>query len=176
MMNLTLPNDEQLWDVLRTIDDPEMPISIVDLGLVERVQQAPDGRVEIDLLPTFVGCPALTYLEEEVTRQVARLPGVTRVAVRFRYSPAWSVERITDAGRERLRRAGITTPLRRASGGSSEGPELVALTVAGQREAPACPLCGGRQAELESAFGPTRCKMIYYCPTCRNSFEHMKRV
>lgn len=157
---------EAVLEVLGTINDPEMPISIVDLGIVEEVRihsgTAEDGdsgsSVTIDLLPTFVGCPALHAIEEEVRRRVGALPGVAQVGVHFRFDPPWTAERISAAGREALQMFGITVP----------GETEVA--------APQCPFCGSSAVELESPFGPTRCRMIYYCSSCRNSFEHIKRV
>jgi ring-1,2-phenylacetyl-CoA epoxidase subunit PaaD len=149
---------DAILDVLRTINDPEMPLSIVDLGIVAdvRAEGGPAGHVEIDLLPTFVGCPALPVLEDEIRRRVGRLEGVTGVRVNFRYDPPWTVDRISAAGRESLRRHGVTVP--------------------GEAAAPHCPFCGASSVHLESSFGPTRCRMIYYCEACRNPFEHMKRV
>ncbi len=176
-----------LWQTLQRINDPEMPISIVDLGLVELAEISPTGVATVELLPTFVGCPALTILEDDVRRQVGGLPGVRDVQVRFVFSPPWSVERISDAGRESLRRVGITTPARGSASRGQTAP--IALTIGGAQAGeptssaasagagvPACPLCGSAGAQLESAFGPTRCKMIYYCNACRNSFEHLKTI
>jgi len=153
---------EAILDVLRTIDDPEMPVSIVDLGLVQRIDATP-ATVAIDLLPTFVGCPALPVLEEEVRRKVGTLDGVSRVEVRFVYDPPWSVDRISPAGREALRTFGVTVP------GAHDDLVQVSSPLA-------CPFCHSTQTQLESSFGPTRCRMIYYCQACKNSFEHMKRV
>lgn len=175
---------------LAAIPDPEMPISIVDLGLVEQVQLdpspvRPDSAVAtITLLPTFVGCPALDMIREDVRRVVGALPGVEQVQVRFVHEPRWTVDRITEAGRASLRAHGVTVPERGECaightdppGGSI--PRPVPMTVsAGSTVAPVpCPFCGSVSTHLDSPFGPTRCRMIYYCEACRNSFEHLKRV
>lgn len=165
-------------DVLREIPDPEMPISIVDLGIVESV--AIDDRVvTVDVLPTFVGCPALPMISDDITRKVSELPDVDAVHVNFIFEPPWSVDRITEAGRESLREHGVTVP---EQGSGAGGPELQSIisrskaTVQLQTSAIPCPFCGSNQTHLDSAFGPTRCRMIYYCDGCRNSFEHLKRV
>ena len=149
-------------DVLRTINDPEMPLSIVDLGIVEQVC-VEAGRVRIDLLPTFVGCPALPVLEEQVRREVGALPGVAGVEVRFRFDPPWGVDRISPAGREALRQFGITVPQPDDAPGLHGPP-------------PRCPFCGSDDVRRESAFGPTRCRMIYHCEACHNPFEHLKKL
>jgi ring-1,2-phenylacetyl-CoA epoxidase subunit PaaD len=150
--------------VLQTIDDPEMPISIVDLGLVEKVElrTSQDGMdVSVEILPTFVGCTALPVIESEIQRRVSALAGVVRVNVTISYSPAWSVDRITAAGRESLRRHGVTVP--------QAGED-------GTINAPVCPFCGSSHVRQESAFGPTRCRAIWYCKSCRQPFEHLKRL
>jgi ring-1,2-phenylacetyl-CoA epoxidase subunit PaaD len=100
-------------------------------------------------------------IEDEVRRKVAALPGVAAVEVRSRFDPPWSVERISPAGREALRRHGVTVP--EAAPDAEPGP-------------PHCPFCDSAAVHLDSPFGPTRCRMIYYCDACRNSFEHLKRV
>src|SRR5262249_55453014 len=110
---------------------------------------------------TFVGCAALTVIESEIRRRVAALSGVTTVDVNISYSPAWTADRITAAGRESLRRHGVTVPAR------GEDP-------AGNT--PACPFCGSAKVRQESAFGPTRCRMIWYCESCHHPFEHLKRL
>ena len=147
---------DAILDALRAVDDPEMPVNIVDLGLVGDVRAEGD-RVTVDLLPTFVGCHAWPVIEEQVRRQLAALPGVSAVEVRTRFDPPWTVERISPAGRDALRHFGITVPE------DTNNP-------------PHCPFCGSADVQLESPFGPTRCKMIYHCAACRNPFEHLKRV
>ncbi|MCH7702603.1 MAG: phenylacetate-CoA oxygenase subunit PaaJ [Planctomycetes bacterium] len=161
---------DTILDVLRTIDDPEMPISIVDLGIVEDVRIAeadadPAEQVEIDILPTFIGCPALPMIEQDITQKVGLLDGVESVRVRFVFDPPWSVDRITPQGRKSLEEIGVTVPER------AESPELVQINLP-----VACPFCKATNTRVTSPYGPTRCRMIYYCDACKNSFEHMKRV
>jgi ring-1,2-phenylacetyl-CoA epoxidase subunit PaaD len=167
--------------VLQTIPDPEMPISIVDLGIVHDVRLEPLGcesarqlRAVVEIIPTFVGCPALHVLQRDIEQRVADLPGIEEVTVRFVNDPPWSVDRISDAGRESLRKFGVTVPSR--NGPPPSGDPVVQLTVSGKPETIACPFCGSDNTRLDSPFGPTRCKMIYYCEACRNAFEHLKRV
>src|SRR5260370_40270028 len=132
---------EAILEELRTINDPEMPISIVDLGIVEDVRIETDtasgagakASVSIDLLPTFVGCPALHAIEEEVRQRVSALLGVAGVEVHFRFDPPWTVDRISAAGREALKQFGVSVP------GLTEVP------------APQCPFCGSSAVHLESA-------------------------
>ena len=172
-----MPTRDEILNVLREIPDPEMPISIVDLGLVENVRVA-DREVEVVMLPTFIGCPALDMIAGDVRAKVGTVEGVGEVDVRWVFDPPWTVDRISATGREALRAHGVTVPDR----GSrlpvaghiigAEGELLVQLKTS----AVPCPYCGSRSTTLESPFGPTRCRTIYYCEKCRNSFEHLKRV
>jgi ring-1,2-phenylacetyl-CoA epoxidase subunit PaaD len=178
--------------VLRTIDDPEMPISIVDLGIVADVRIAPGPdpvSVDVDMAPTFVGCPALDMIRAEIETKL-HAAGAARVRVNFVYDPPWTVDRISDAGREALRRHGVSVPERggactvgaRDAIGSLNNeraaPTLVPLGIPETSDAGAapCPFCGAEKTTLESRFGPTRCRAIYYCPACKNSFERLRRV
>lgn len=168
-----------ILEVLRTIPDPEMPVSIVDLGLVEGVDVSRNGsadgaRVQIDLLPTFIGCPALEMIAGDVRARVGSIPGVGEVAVNWIFDPPWSVERITPEGRASLREHGVTVP---EQGNKLNVPSHVApASVRVRTSAVPCPFCGSSSTYLDSPFGPTRCRMIFYCEGCRNSFEHLKRV
>jgi ring-1,2-phenylacetyl-CoA epoxidase subunit PaaD len=173
------PDRNAILDVLRTIPDPEMPISIVDLGLVEAVRvkrnEHDDASVEIDLLPTFVGCPALDMIAGDVRAKVGALAGVGEVNVTWHFDPKWTVDRITPEGRASLKEHGVTVPAPGCSHLSVPGhdaPESVQLKTS----AIPCPYCNSRSTYLDSPFGPTRCRMIYYCENCRNSFEHMKKL
>ena len=166
---------EAIMDVLREIPDPEMPISIVDLGLVEAIRVESNGEgasVFIDILPTFVGCPALPMIENEIRTKVGAVEGVGEVSVQFIYDPPWSVDRISDDGRQSLAAHGVTVP----EHGSKLDVPGHGSTVELRTSAIACPFCGSNETRLDSQFGPTRCRMIYYCEACKNSFEHMKRV
>ena len=173
MISKTMLDNQTIMDVLRTIPDPEMPISIVDLGLVERLDiQENSACVSIDILPTFVGCPALPMIEKDIRTKVQAIEGVKEVVVRFVYDPPWSVDRISDVGRKSLAEHGVTVP---ETGSKLPVPGHDG-TVTLHTSAIACPFCESNNTRLESSFGPTRCRMIYYCDDCRNTFEHMKRV
>lgn len=216
---------QQVLEVLRHVFDPEMPINIVDLGIVhdvrveERPAAPPTGspsrrgsgdasasssgagrQVVVGITPTFVGCPALDLLERQVRERVGAMPGVVAVRVQFVHSPPWTPDLITDAGRQALRAHGVTVPRRasarccgdeRAGGPEASVPLTIASPAGGPRgvdpngaapretrpardDEPSCPFCGSRSTHMESRFGPTRCRMIYYCVACRNSFEHIK--
>lgn len=163
---------DDIRSILRTILDPEMPINIVDLGIVADVR-CDDAGVEIDITPTFVGCPALDVLRAEIVGRL-RAAGAMNVQVRFIHDPPWSVKKISDDGRAALRVHGVTVPQHGTRIGSAAAT-LVPLSIS-PAESVACPYCGSLRTNMESAFGPTRCRTIYYCAGCRNQFEHMKAI
>lgn len=157
-------------DALAEVHDPEIPpCSIADLGIVERVY-AGDERVEIDLLPTFAGCPALDVIRQDVEAAARAVAGERVVDVRFVFSPPWTSDRITPAGREALRTYGITPP----GQGGVPGPVVVPLRTIRPIEGVTCPFCGSTQTVMESAFGPTLCRSTLFCRACRNPFEAFK--
>jgi ring-1,2-phenylacetyl-CoA epoxidase subunit PaaD len=148
---------------LAEVPDPEIPVvSIVDLGLVERVEVT-EASVRVELLPTFVGCPALEVIRSSVHDRLAAFG--RPVEVDFSYRVPWTSDRISPHGRRRLRASGFAPP-----SGSIDQP-LLALDV----PVP-CPHCGSRRTLLENAFGPTQCRTIRYCTACRQPFEAFKPV
>ena len=154
---------------LAEIPDPELPCSIIDLGLVEQVDIDADGHVHIVLLPTFTGCPALDMIADNVTREVTAIDGVASCRVKWVFDPPWSPDRINERGRASLKEHGVSVP---TCGGGTPGPQEVQLRTS----AVPCPWCDSRETRLESPFGPTRCRSIHYCDTCQNTFEDMKQL
>jgi ring-1,2-phenylacetyl-CoA epoxidase subunit PaaD len=158
-------------DALATVHDPEIPpCSIADLGLIERIAVS-DRTVEVDLLPTFAGCPALDVIREDAADAVRTVAGDRDVAIRFVYSPPWTSDRITKRGREAMRSYGLTPP----ANGSRGDTILIPLMALERAPHPVmCPFCGSTDTVLESAFGPTLCRATHFCRTCRNPFESFK--
>jgi ring-1,2-phenylacetyl-CoA epoxidase subunit PaaD len=152
---------EAVWDILRGIADPELPaVSMVDLGIVRAVRV--DGEeIVVELMPTFLGCPAIGMMRDMVVERVGRLGPVRVVLVR---DEPWTSARISEEGRRKLRAAGFAPPPRE---------DLLELAVL---PAAACPYCGSRNTALESSFGPTPCRAIHYCRACRQPFEQFKAV
>jgi len=157
---------EQVWDALEEIPDPEIPvISLVDLGVIRSVDVS-DGRVRIEFTPTFLGCPALEVMKRALEEKVASLGGEPQVTVI--QDDSWSTDRITPAGREKLRAAGFAPPAPR----EASAPTLVQLQAAVHR----CPYCGSTDTKLENIFGPTPCRSLRWCASCRQPFEQFKTI
>jgi phenylacetate-CoA oxygenase PaaJ subunit len=101
-----MPDDDALLDALRDVDDPEMPVNIVDLGIVYGVRRE-GGLVTVDLTFTAMGCPASEFILEDVRERLLREPGVDEVAVNVVWDPPWSTRRMTQAGRDALEMWGV---------------------------------------------------------------------
>lgn len=165
-----LSAEARVWAELATIPDPEIPaISVVDLGVIGSVS-VDDDAVRVELLPTFVGCPAIGIMQEQITERLGGLGLADRVDVEISFDPPWTSERITPEGRERLRRSGFAPPHLGPVGVMSGLDELNVITVA------ECPYCGSTNTTMENPFGPTLCRAIYHCADCRQPFEQFKRV
>ena len=159
--------EELIWSELAKIPDPEIPaINLVDLGVIGDVRFEAD-RLTVELLPTFIGCPALAIMQEQIIERLGLLEMADTVEVKVSFDPPWTSERITPTGRERLRLSGFAPPVIAVIEGLDE---LAVLPVA------ECPFCGSRSTTLENPFGPTLCRAIYHCATCRQPFEQFKRV
>jgi ring-1,2-phenylacetyl-CoA epoxidase subunit PaaD len=159
------PLESAVWAALHDVHDPEIPtISVVDLGIVHRVEAEP-GRVQVDLLPTFVGCPAIDVMRAAVEDRLRDFADEVNVEISF--AVPWTSDRITPEGHRRLREGGFAPPLGTLD---DESAHLPLLPVA------ECPYCGSRNTTLENAFGPTLCRAIYHCSDCRQPFEQFKAV
>jgi ring-1,2-phenylacetyl-CoA epoxidase subunit PaaD len=157
---------DQVWAALDEIADPEIPvISLIELGVVRDVSVDGD-HVHVSLTPTFLGCPALEAMQRALESKIVELGGDPEVEVVR--GDAWSTDRITPIGREKLRAAGFAPPPPR----EASAPRLLQL----QAKAFRCPYCGSTETTLENLFGPTPCRSIRYCESCRQPFEQFKTI
>ena len=95
-----------LWSALEEVNDPEFPISVVDMGLIYDVKRA-GGHVEVDLTFTATGCPCMAFIEEDIRERLLREPDVEAVAIRVVWDPPWTRDMMTEKGREMLRNFGV---------------------------------------------------------------------
>jgi ring-1,2-phenylacetyl-CoA epoxidase subunit PaaD len=161
-----LSTRDDVYDVLGTVMDPEVPvISVVELGIVRDAAVSMDGGVRVVITPTYSGCPAMREIEDDV-RAALFAAGAAYVDVELVLAPAWTTDWIGAEAREKLRRYGIAPPGRVEQGG------LITLTRA---KAPVqCPFCGSSDTRLQSEFGSTACKAIHVCRSCRQPFDEFK--
>ncbi len=162
-----VPLEQAIWAALDDVKDPEIPqISVVDLGVVHRVEVGP-GRVRVELLPTFIGCPAVDLMRVAVEERLRDFAPSVEATITF--AEPWTSDRITERGRRHLREGGFAPPAR-GTGDDSPSASLPVFPVV------ACPYCGSLHTTLENAFGPTLCRAIHHCADCRQPFESFKTV
>jgi ring-1,2-phenylacetyl-CoA epoxidase subunit PaaD len=155
---------------LHEVADPEIPaVSIVELGMIEGVQVDRTG-IRVELVPTFVGCPAIELIRSNVEDRLSRFCRPVRVEVTW--DTPWSSDRISPSGRAKLRRSGFAPPPRLRPGRALPMVDGNVVDLAPV----ACPYCGSRRTRLESVFGPTQCRSVRYCADCRQPFEAFKPV
>jgi ring-1,2-phenylacetyl-CoA epoxidase subunit PaaD len=159
--------EAEVWEALAEIPDPEIPVvSLVDLGVIRAVDIRDEG-VRIEFTPTFLGCPALEVMRDAMAERVRALGAEPEVQVVL--DDSWSTDRITPAGREKLRASGFAPPAPRSAGTATT---LVRLDSSLFR----CPYCGSTDTKLENIFGPTPCRSVRYCNGCRQPFEQFKTI
>jgi ring-1,2-phenylacetyl-CoA epoxidase subunit PaaD len=155
---------EQVYAILATVPDPEIPVlSVLDLGVIRHVKPAPDGAVEVGVTPTYSGCPATPVIKTDILRALGEA-GIRATTVDV-LSPPWSSDWLSARGRQKLEAFGIAPP---------------AAAVASPRALfqadpdVSCPRCGSRVTERLSEFGSTPCKALYRCTDCLEPFDYFK--
>jgi metal-sulfur cluster biosynthetic enzyme len=102
--------EDDIWEALTDVEDPELPVSLVDLGLIRGVELA-DGHAEVQMTLTYTGCPAREIMLKMVERRLELLDGVESANAELDYTEPWEPEDMTEEGREQLGEAGFACPL-----------------------------------------------------------------
>ena len=161
--------EQEVRNALLDVMDPEIPnLSIVDLGIVRNV--AVQGEtIQVELMPTFVGCPALEVMKESVRERLGELAPGRQINVTVTLDEPWTSDRISEKGRQVLKTSGFAPPpTNREMPARANLIQLMPVA--------ACPYCNSRKTSMENSFGPTLCRAIYYCHNCRQPFEQFKQV
>ncbi len=151
---------DKVYELLEGVKDPEIPVlSLVDLGVITRVTLG--ESIKIEMTPTFVGCPAIDYMKNDILRVLEENGIQGDVEVTFR--KPWSSDLISEKGKAALKKYGLAPPPDRQL---FEDLEIL--------ENAQCPRCDQTNTELKNPFGPTLCRAIYYCNDCKEAFEQFK--
>ncbi|MFG2195099.1 1,2-phenylacetyl-CoA epoxidase subunit PaaD [Streptomyces sp. NPDC048639] len=157
--------EEKLRQLAGSVPDPELPmITLEELGVLRGLQILGPGRVEVELTPTYTGCPAIESMSADIER-LLHDHGIPEVTVRTVLSPPWTTDAISAEGRRKLEESGIAPP--RPTG--DRGPVMVELAVR-------CPQCGSTDTTVLSRFSSTACKALRRCESCREPFDHFKEL
>jgi ring-1,2-phenylacetyl-CoA epoxidase subunit PaaD len=158
--------EEELRELAGSVPDPELPVlTLAELGVLRGVHLVAPGQVEVELTPTYTGCPAIETMSADIER-VLHDHGIPQVAVRTVLSPPWTTDEISAEGRRKLAEFGIAPP---RPTGPGDGPVMVDLAIR-------CPHCGATDTTLLSRFSSTACKALRRCESCREPFDHFKEL
>lgn len=152
--------EQQVWDILYAITDPEIPVlSIIDLGIVKKIELQSNNEVKISITPTYTACPAMDAIAINIKLQLLQF-GFSKVTVELVLNPSWSTNDITEIGKQKLKEYGIAPPKGNAN-------SLIQGVVE-------CPQCNSTNTIVISEFGSTACKALYKCNNCLEPFDYFK--
>src|SRR5687768_13408712 len=133
-------SEKEILHFLEEIPDPEIPvISIVELGVIRKVRPTAKG-VEIDITPTYSGCPAMKQMEDDVVSTL-KSKGLEEIKINLVYSPAWTTDWLSEEAKEKLRKYGIAPPAESTKDKSF---------LTGKHKGVRCPRCSSLNTEMVS--------------------------
>ncbi|MFN1835157.1 1,2-phenylacetyl-CoA epoxidase subunit PaaD [Balneola sp. MJW-20] len=161
-------SEEQIWDFLKEITDPEIPVlNIVEMGIARGVDIEGD-HVQVRITPTYSGCPAMNAIEKLVNDKLSD-KGLSEYSVKMDYSETWTTDWMTEEAKAKLKDYGIAPPEK-----TGDDDDFL-KSLSGTKIVP-CPFCDSFETELQSQFGSTACKSQYFCNNCDQPFEHFKCI
>jgi ring-1,2-phenylacetyl-CoA epoxidase subunit PaaD len=156
---------ENIWAALENVKDPEIPVlSVIDMGIITKVELHGDNGCNITITPTFVGCPAIDVIKKNISSEVLQL-GFEHVQVNVDFETTWTTDRMKPEARVKLEKFGLAPP-----------PIIDGELTLEQLNRVRCPHCGSTDTTLRSTFGSTLCRAIRFCYTCKQGFEQFKPV
>jgi len=154
-------NPAQLYELLSSVVDPEIPVlTLQDLGVLRDIS-VDDGKITVTITPTYAGCPAIDAMRAGIESTLEEA-GFQQVTVQQSLSPAWTTDWMSETGREKLRAYGIAPPAK-----------TNCTQATGSIE---CPQCTSAEVKRISEFGSTACKALYRCGHCREPFDYFKCI
>jgi ring-1,2-phenylacetyl-CoA epoxidase subunit PaaD len=157
--------EKEIWTALEVVKDPEIPtLSMVDMGIITKVEVRGESNVYVEMTPTFTGCPALKMMENMVAERLKEI-GIETIEVKTTFDKPWNSNKLTERGLLCLKKHGLAPPPKH------EGEITIELL-----EHCNCPHCGSINTEMKTPFGPTLCRSMHYCQDCLQAFEQFKPV
>lgn len=156
---------DEIKDLLENIVDPEIPVlTIKDIGILRDVNINSDGILEVVITPTYVGCPAMGVIEEDI-ELLFKKHSIENYKIDLVLSPAWTTDWISDEAKLKLEEYGIAPPI-----GHSQDKSFITSSPKTIR----CPQCKSESTKMISQFGSTACKSLYKCEDCLEPFDYFK--
>ena len=157
--------EQDIWKILEVVKDPEIPtLSMVDMGIITKIEVRGEDDVYVEMTPTFSGCPAIKMMENMVADRL-REAGISSPKVVTTFDKPWDSNKITERGLMCLKKHGLAPPPKHNGEITQELLEHVP-----------CPFCGSTNTDTKSPFGPTLCRSLHYCNNCLQAFEQFKPV
>lgn len=157
-------SSEKAWNALKELTDPELPfLTLEDLGVIRKIRTENHNHV-ITISPTYIGCPAISVIEEKIKNKLKKI-GLDAI-VEKSFSPPWTSDWISSEGRKKLEEFGIAPPQLKRKG-------TVEITDSDKIK---CPQCSSFNTEKVSEFGSTACKSLYRCLDCKEPFDQFKCI
>ena len=154
-----------VWNILKNIPDPEIPVlTIVDLGIVRDVRLS-DGEIEVVITPTYTGCPAMEMIAANIRLALSE-NGFKKIKITTVLSPAWTTDWMSEEGKRKLKEYGIAPP--------NPKQQVCNNDLFAPHEAVQCPRCDSWHTHRLSEFGSTACKALYQCDNCQETFDYFK--
>ena len=157
--------EEKILEWLKDVSDPEIPVlSLLDMGIITKIEVKSDGTVRVDMTPTFAGCPAIEYMRNDVILAIEN-NGVENPEVNVSFETQWNSNMITEKGKKALKEFGLAPPPKHNL--------KIDLDIIKDAK---CPYCDSNDTEMKSPFGPTLCRSLHYCNNCKEAFQQFKPV
>ncbi len=164
--NKNIHNESQVWDLLKEVEDPEIPVlSVVDMGVIRSVSLH-DNQVSVTITPTYSGCPAMKTIEEDI-REILNEQDFDQVEVLTVLAPAWTTDWMSEEGKVKLQEYGIAPP---------EHSTADKAALMGIEKTVTCPRCKSKNTVMVSQFGSTACKALWKCKDCLEPFDYFKCI
>lgn len=158
-------SEEYIRELLQEVKDPEIPVlSLIDLGVITDIIIEKSGSVQIKMTPTFAGCPAISYMKQEVA-EVLKKNDISDFSVNVSFEKQWNSNMISENGRRALKEFGLAPP-----------PKHNIIFDIDIIEKANCPYCNSENTIMHTPFGPTLCRSMHYCNSCRQAFEQFKPI
>lgn len=157
---------DEIFKILKTVNDPEIPVlNVIEMGMVREVECIDDDKFRIIMTPTYSGCPAVDAIREDVSKALNN-HGIDNFELKTRLFPAWTTDWMTEEAKIKLKEFGIAPP-------ESKSTDPLAH-ILGKAKETQCPYCNSNNTRMTSTFGSTACKSMHYCDNCKQPFEHFK--
>ena len=165
MVNTQTILKDQIWSLLNTITDPEVPVlTITDLGIVRDVKINGD-EIEVVITPTYTGCPAMDMITMNIKMELLA-NSFNNIKISSVLSPAWTTDWMSEEGKRKLKEYGIAPP--------NVKQQVCNNYLFVPDEAVQCPHCNSHHTYCISEFGSTACKALYQCKDCKEPFDYFK--